>query len=233
MEQAINRSISITLNQHWLLQSCSNSTYTCFSGSGVSSVVRGGCLIVVYQNIHATIYRLEVRYRYTGAKYRYLITIKLRSVWVLRRTPVQYTLCFTWLSFMWNWLTMFSNSCEMDSVQSSNSEFLQWHSYPDVSWIDFLQYIYYHRIAVSWYYRYRRKNSIVSRGTWWYPAPVSDWRLTELQNWGADKEQPCLCSDICQTPSLWLVNIETAHCNQNLPVGDIQYTLDCLTKQLY
>ena len=60
------------------------------------------------------------------------------SVCVLRRTTVQYTLCFTWLSFMGNWLTMFCNSREMDSVQSKNSEFLKWHRYHHVSWMKFL-----------------------------------------------------------------------------------------------
>ena len=40
----------------------------------------------VYQNINTTIcttiFRLEVRYRYTGAKYRYLVILKLWSVCV-------------------------------------------------------------------------------------------------------------------------------------------------------
>ena len=45
---------------------------------------------------------------------------------------------FVLLGFMWNWLTMFCNSCEMDSVQSINSEFLQWNRYRDVSWMKFL-----------------------------------------------------------------------------------------------
>ena len=72
---------------------------------------------------------------------------------------VQYTLCFTWLSFMWNWSTVFYNSCEIDSVQSINSEFLQWYRYRDVSWMKFLAIC--HRIAVSWYYCYRWQNIVI------------------------------------------------------------------------
>ena len=38
---------------------------------------------------------------------------------------------------------------------------------------NFLKNIDYRRIAVLWYYRYRGQNdrdSIVTQGTWWYPA---------------------------------------------------------------
>ena len=80
---------------------------------------------------------------------------------------------FTWLSFMWNWLTKFCNSCETDSVQSINSEFLQWHRYRDVSWMKFLAIYRLSQncciviLSSSWA---KYCDSILSRGTWWYPA---------------------------------------------------------------
>ena len=68
---------------------------------------------------------------------------------------------------------MFCNSCEIDSVQLINSEFLQWHRYRDVSWMNFLaiycllQYSCIVILSLSWAI-YRK--GILLRGTWWYPA---------------------------------------------------------------
>lgn len=74
------------------------------------------------------IFHLDVRYRYTGAEYRYLIIFKLCSVCAKKSHCAVYTL-FTWLSIRWNESTVFCDSSEMDSVQAINSECLQWHRY--------------------------------------------------------------------------------------------------------
>ena len=108
------------------------------------------------------------------------------------------------VSFMWNWLTMFCNSCEMDLVQSINSEFLQWHRYRDVSWMKFLAIyrLLQNRciviLSLSWA-KYR--DSIVLRGTWWYPALVTehDWMKHSAVKTPSTYNVPLIsaCSLIC------------------------------------
>ena len=58
--------------------------------------------------IYIAIFRLEVHYRNTGAKYRYLIIFKLWSVCVCVCVCVKKSHCAV---YNWHWLTMFCNFC--------------------------------------------------------------------------------------------------------------------------
>ena len=90
---------------------------------------------------------------------------------------VQYTLCFTWLihvklidnvlRFLWNGFSAVNKFLLLNFF--SDTDIVMYRGW------NFLKYIDYRRIAVPRYYcshRQKYRESVVSRGTWWYPALI-------------------------------------------------------------
>ena len=135
-------------------------------------IIRFPSLLSASQTIVFAILALATKCRHL---FDYIID---KMVWMQPLCSIHFVLLD---SFMWNWLTMFCDSCEMDSVQSINFFYwissvtqILWCIVDEISW-NILKYIDYRRIAVPRYYcshRQKYRESVVSRGTWWYPALI-------------------------------------------------------------